>query len=137
MSHCSAPVRGFNHSGELLPMQLVGAWISIRAPSAVSTSLSPSVCGTLTSVIEPLGACLKICSTAQGPSPCRYSPLGTAPASRSPRSLGGGGHPGRGPGGEQDGNEDGGQTCSAQVHAFMTPLGPLWLHGGRSSIVSV
>src|SRR5580693_162561 len=86
MSHCSAPVPGSNHSSELLPMQLVGAWISSRAPSAVSTSLSPSVCGTLTSVIEPLRACLKICSTAQGPAACRYSPLGSVQASRSPRS---------------------------------------------------
>src|ERR1700722_6098368 len=86
MSHCSAPVPGLNHSSELLPVQLVGAWISSRAPSAVSTSLSPSVCGTLTSVIEPLRACLKICSTAQGPAACRYSPLGRDQASRSPRS---------------------------------------------------
>jgi hypothetical protein len=36
-----------NHSSELLPMQLVGAWISSRAPIAVSTWLSPLVCGTL------------------------------------------------------------------------------------------
>src|ERR1700732_4808149 len=86
MSHCSAPVPGLNHSSELLPAQLVGAWISSRAPSAVSTSLSPSVCGTLISVIEPLRACLKICSTAQGPAACRYSPLDRAQASRSPRS---------------------------------------------------
>src|SRR6202047_3447647 len=86
MSHCSAPVPGLNHSSELLPAQLVGAWISSRAPSAVSTSLSPSVCGTLISVIEPLRACLKICSTAQGPAACRYSPLGRDQASRSPRS---------------------------------------------------
>src|SRR5271156_4214776 len=86
MSHCSAWVAGLNHSRELLPMQLVGAWISSRAPSAVSTSLSPLVCGTLTSVIEPPRACLKICSTAQGPAACRYSPLGRAQASRSPRS---------------------------------------------------
>src|SRR5580658_1550736 len=86
MSHCSAPVPGLNHSSELLPMQLVGAWISSRAPSAVSTSLSPSVCGTLTSVTEPSRACLKICSTAQGPAACRYSPLGRVQASRSPRS---------------------------------------------------
>src|ERR1700722_17142656 len=86
MSHCSAWVAGLNHSSELLPVQLVGAWISSRAPSAVSTSLSPSVCGTLTRVIEPLRACLKICSTAQGPAACRYSPLGRDQASRSPRS---------------------------------------------------
>ena len=51
--------------------------------------------------------------------------------------LGGGGHAGRGPGGEQDGSEDRGQRRSAQVHAFMTPLGPMWLHGGRSPIASV
>src|SRR5580693_2564242 len=86
MSHCSAWVAGLNQSRELLPMQLVGAWISSRAPNAVSTSLSPSVCGTLISVIEPPRACLKIWSTAQGPAACRYSPLGRAQASRSPRS---------------------------------------------------
>src|SRR5579859_6287800 len=87
MSHCSAPVRGLNQSSETLPVQLVGAWISSRELSAVSTSLSPCVCGTLTSVIEPLRACLKICSTAHGPAACRYSPLGRDHASRSPRSL--------------------------------------------------
>src|SRR5580704_16875004 len=86
MNHCSAWVAGLNHSSEFLPVQLVGAWISSRAPSAVSTSLSPSVCGTLTRAIEPLRACLKICSTAQGPAACRYSPLGRDQASRSPRS---------------------------------------------------
>src|ERR1700723_3142089 len=64
MSHCSAPVAGLNHSSELLPVQLVGAWISSRAPSAVSTSLSPSVCGTLTRAIEPLRAGVSACGRA-------------------------------------------------------------------------
>src|ERR1700729_2617741 len=86
MSHCSAWVAGLNQSSELLPTQLVGAWISSRAPSAVSTWLSPMVCGTLTSAIEPERACLKICSTPHGPADCRYSPLGRVQASRSPRS---------------------------------------------------
>src|SRR5215472_2354440 len=86
ISHCSAWVAGLNHSSESLPVQLVGAWISSREPDAVSTRLSLAVCGTVTSVIEPLRACLKICSTAQGPAACRYSPLGSCQASRSPRS---------------------------------------------------
>src|SRR6516162_11889612 len=86
MSHCSAWVAGLNHSSELLPVQLVGAWISSREPNAVSTRLSLAVCGTVTSVIDPLRACLKICSTAQGPAACRYRPLGSCQASRSPRS---------------------------------------------------
>lgn len=37
----------------MLPVQLVGAWISSREPSAVRTRLSPVVCGTGTSVIAP------------------------------------------------------------------------------------
>jgi hypothetical protein len=44
---------GLNHSGELLPMQPVGAWISSLGPSALSTWLSPMVCGTVTRLIEP------------------------------------------------------------------------------------
>src|SRR4051794_7225692 len=86
ISHCSACVPGLNHSSELLPTQLVGAWTSSREPLAVSTRLSPWVCGTLTRLIEPLRACLKICSTPQGPAACRYSPLDSDHASRSPRS---------------------------------------------------
>src|SRR5579862_8513120 len=86
ISHCSPPVAGLNHSRELPPSQLVGAWISSREPSAVSTWLSPVVCGTVTSLIEPLRACLKICSTPQGPAACRYRPLVSCHASRSPRS---------------------------------------------------
>src|ERR1700722_10573019 len=85
-SHCSARVPGLNHSSETLPVQLVGAWISSREPTAVRTRLSPSVCGTLVSLIEPLRACLKICSTPHGPADCRYKPLDSCQASRSPRS---------------------------------------------------
>src|SRR5579863_9025366 len=86
-SHCSARVPGSNHSSDTLPLQLVGAWISSREPSAVSTWLSPSVCGTVTSVAEPAGACLKTSSTPQAPIVCRYSPLDSCQASISPWSL--------------------------------------------------
>src|SRR5580658_4794168 len=85
-THCSTRVPGSNHSSDTLPVQLVGAWISSREPSAVSTWLSPSVCGTVTSVIDPALACLKTCNTPHGPSDCRYSPLGSCQASISPSS---------------------------------------------------
>src|SRR5450755_4617477 len=86
VSHCSPCVAGLNQSSELLPVQLVGACISIREPSTVSTWLSPKVCGTDTRVIDPLPACRKICKTPQGPADCRYRPPSSDHASRSPRS---------------------------------------------------
>src|SRR5580704_16624532 len=86
ISHCSARVQGLNHNSELLPSQLVGAWLSSRQPRAVSPWLWPRVFGTITSVIEPLLRCLKISRTPHGPADCRYSPLGRCQASRSPKS---------------------------------------------------
>jgi len=78
-SHCSACVPGLYHSSELLPTQLVGAWISSREPLAVSTWLSPSVCGTVTSLIEPLRACLKICKHPAGPGGLQVQAAGQRP----------------------------------------------------------
>src|SRR5215469_8308599 len=86
ISHCSDRFPGSYQSSETLPVQSVGAWISSREPRAVSTWLSPLVCGTVTSLIEPPRACRKICSTPHGPAACRYSPLVSRQASRSPRS---------------------------------------------------
>ena len=39
ISHCSASVPGLNHSSELLPSQLSGAWTSSREPSAAAPRL--------------------------------------------------------------------------------------------------
>src|SRR5215469_3260034 len=86
ISHCSVRLPGSYQSSETLPVQSVGAWISSREPRAVSTRLSPLVCGTVTSLIEPPRACRKMCSTPHGPAACRYSPLDSCQASRSPRS---------------------------------------------------
>src|SRR6267154_728403 len=86
ISHCSARLAGSYQSSETLPVQSVGAWTSSREPRAVSTRLSPLVCGTVTSLIEPPGACRKICSTPHAPAACTYSPLGSRQASRSPKS---------------------------------------------------
>src|SRR6516164_2482013 len=86
ISHCSARFPGSYQSSETLPVQSVGAWTSSREPRAVSTRLSPLVCGTVTSLIEPSRACRKMCSTPHGPAACRYSPLDSCQASRSPRS---------------------------------------------------
>src|SRR6185312_4472589 len=86
ISHCSARVAGLNQSSDTLPVHSLGAWTSSREPRAVSTRLSPLVCGTVTSLIEPPGACRKICSTPHAPAACTYSPLGSRQASRSPKS---------------------------------------------------
>ena len=42
ISHCSACVAGSNHTSEMLPVQLVGAWITVQLASAARASY-PSI----------------------------------------------------------------------------------------------